>query len=192
MSDLFFFFKLQHADLVAVCKLTVVACMQDLVPWPGIKPRPQALGARSLTHWTTREVPLSCLSFLFFFLSFCCCCYSPSIFGKFLSWKFELPSAVISGTKESWVGLPHVGTSNSMSRPLLLLAPSLLANLGFPSKQETGRTLSGESDQPRCNIFKVMKLIDFSEVFKRSFGEFAVDYFKVHRKLNTQERENNY
>ena len=26
----------------------------DLVPWPGIKPRPLALGARSPCHWTTR------------------------------------------------------------------------------------------------------------------------------------------
>ena len=29
----------------------------ELVPWPGIKPRPPALGAQSLSHWTTREVP---------------------------------------------------------------------------------------------------------------------------------------
>ena len=33
--------------------------MWDLVPWPGIKPRPPALGARSLSHWTIREVPVS-------------------------------------------------------------------------------------------------------------------------------------
>ena len=31
----------------------------DLVPWPGIEPGPPALGAQSLSHWTTREVPLS-------------------------------------------------------------------------------------------------------------------------------------
>ena len=30
--------------------------MWDLVPQPGIKPRPPALGAWSLSHWTTREV----------------------------------------------------------------------------------------------------------------------------------------
>ena len=42
---------------VAACELLVVACMQDLVPRPGIEPGPPALGARSLTHWTTREVP---------------------------------------------------------------------------------------------------------------------------------------
>ena len=53
--------------LVAACKLLVVACMQDLVPPPGIEPRPPALGAQSLTHWTTREVPkISILKFQFY------------------------------------------------------------------------------------------------------------------------------
>ena len=33
--------------------------MWDLVPWPGIRPRPPALAAWSLiSHWTTREVPI--------------------------------------------------------------------------------------------------------------------------------------
>ena len=31
--------------------------MRDLVSWPGTKLRPSALGIRSLSHWTTREVP---------------------------------------------------------------------------------------------------------------------------------------
>ena len=31
--------------------------MWDLVPWPQIEPGPPALGARWLSHWTTREVP---------------------------------------------------------------------------------------------------------------------------------------
>ena len=30
--------------------------MWDLVPWPGIEPRPPALGARSLSHWITRDI----------------------------------------------------------------------------------------------------------------------------------------
>ena len=30
----------------------------DLFPWPGIEPGPPALGAWSLSHWTTREVPV--------------------------------------------------------------------------------------------------------------------------------------
>ena len=31
--------------------------MWDLDPWPAMEPRPPALGAWSLSHWTTREVP---------------------------------------------------------------------------------------------------------------------------------------
>ena len=31
----------------------------DLPPWPAVKPRPLALGAWSLSHWNTREVPTS-------------------------------------------------------------------------------------------------------------------------------------
>ena len=42
---------------VAACELLVAACMWDLVPRPGIEPGPPALVARSLTHWTTREIP---------------------------------------------------------------------------------------------------------------------------------------
>ena len=31
--------------------------MRDVVPWPGIEPGSPALGAWTLNHWTTREVP---------------------------------------------------------------------------------------------------------------------------------------
>ena len=31
--------------------------MWELVPQPGIEPKPPALGVQSLSHWTTREVP---------------------------------------------------------------------------------------------------------------------------------------
>ena len=40
------------------CGMWTLSCgMWDLVPWPGIKPEPPALGVWSLSHWTTREVP---------------------------------------------------------------------------------------------------------------------------------------
>ena len=42
---------------ITACGILVAACMWDLVPWPGIKPGPPALGAWSLTHWTSREAP---------------------------------------------------------------------------------------------------------------------------------------
>ena len=45
--------------------------MWDLVPWPGIDPGPPALGARSLNHWTTREVPNY---YLFSFCPHCTAC----------------------------------------------------------------------------------------------------------------------
>ena len=32
--------------------------MWNLGPWPGTEPRAPALGARSLTHWTTKGVPV--------------------------------------------------------------------------------------------------------------------------------------
>ena len=53
-----------HRVLVAACR--IFSCgmwdlsrgTQDLVLWPGIEPRPPALGVRSLNHCTTREVPV--------------------------------------------------------------------------------------------------------------------------------------
>ena len=50
--------------------------MWYLIPWPGMEPKPPALGAQSLSYWTTRKVPdFQCLeissfglqSFFFFF-----------------------------------------------------------------------------------------------------------------------------
>ena len=43
------------------CGMQTLSCgMWDLVPWPGIEPRPPALGVQSLSYWTTREVPGLC------------------------------------------------------------------------------------------------------------------------------------
>ena len=36
---------------------TLCCSMWDLVPWPGIEPRPLALGVQNLSHWTTRKAP---------------------------------------------------------------------------------------------------------------------------------------
>lgn len=38
--------------------LAVLGLSCRMFPWLGIEPRPPALGARSLNHWTIREVPL--------------------------------------------------------------------------------------------------------------------------------------
>ena len=51
-----------HRVLVSACKIfsccmwTLSCGMWDLVPWPGIKSGPTALGVQSLNHWTTREI----------------------------------------------------------------------------------------------------------------------------------------
>ena len=40
------------------CSRQELSCvMWDLFHWPGIKPRAPALGAQSLNHWTTRNIP---------------------------------------------------------------------------------------------------------------------------------------
>ena len=41
------------------CSIWTCSCgMWDLVPWPGIEPKPPVLGAWSLSHWTTRDFPV--------------------------------------------------------------------------------------------------------------------------------------
>ena len=69
---IFFFFLIWlHRVLVTQHKIFFVTCrifscvtkalscsMWDLVPWPGIEPRPPALGMQSFNCWTTREVPV--------------------------------------------------------------------------------------------------------------------------------------
>ena len=44
--------------MVSSCGMRTLSCgMWGLVSRPGIESRPHALGAWSLSHWTTREVP---------------------------------------------------------------------------------------------------------------------------------------
>ena len=52
-GELFFFLIL----FIYLSALGLSCSMWDLAPWPGIEPGPPALGAQSLSHWTTREVP---------------------------------------------------------------------------------------------------------------------------------------
>ena len=58
LSFLFFFKYI----FIYLAVLGLSCGMWDLVPPPGIKLRPPALGMRSLSHWITRDIPL--LSFL--------------------------------------------------------------------------------------------------------------------------------
>ena len=46
-------------ELVIYLAVLRLSCgIWDLVPWPGIKPGCPTLGVWSLSHWTTREVPV--------------------------------------------------------------------------------------------------------------------------------------
>ena len=51
----FFFFN----SCIYLAALSLSCGRWDLGPWPGIEPRPPVLGVQSLSHWTTREVPLT-------------------------------------------------------------------------------------------------------------------------------------
>ena len=55
-SFFFFFFGLCRVLSCSIWSLS--CCMWDLVPWPGIEPRPPASGVQSLSRWATREVPV--------------------------------------------------------------------------------------------------------------------------------------
>ena len=57
---LIYLFRLGRV-LVAAHGLLAVACLQDLVPRPGLEPGPPALGAWSLTHWTTGKSLYCCM-----------------------------------------------------------------------------------------------------------------------------------
>ena len=52
-NEHYFFFFLT----IYLVALGLSCSMWDLAPWPGIKPRPPASTAPSLSHWTTTEVP---------------------------------------------------------------------------------------------------------------------------------------
>ena len=69
LCRLFFFFNIylfiwQYWVLVVACR--IFSCsMWALLPWPGLRPSPPALEAQSLSHWTTREVPVGSLLLIF-------------------------------------------------------------------------------------------------------------------------------
>ena len=56
-KNIYLFIYLAMLGLIC-CRGTLCFGLLDLVPWPGVKPRPPSLGAQGLSHWTTREVPI--------------------------------------------------------------------------------------------------------------------------------------
>ena len=74
-------------------------------PRRGIEPMPPALEARSLSHWTTREVPIYPLYISFFaYLSTVCQCPMSSIFVSFLS--FPPPLSLHPGHRKGILRTP--------------------------------------------------------------------------------------
>ena len=77
-------------DLIS-CSIRTLSCgMWDVVLWLGIEPRPPALGAWSLSHWTTREVPLYLPLFLFLDVSSGGSCFLVSSPLCSLNWILSL------------------------------------------------------------------------------------------------------
>ena len=55
VSLFLWFFSITTSDFIF---FPCLAACGILVPWPGIKPMPPALGAWNFSHWTIREVPV--------------------------------------------------------------------------------------------------------------------------------------
>ena len=91
----FFFYFLIFIYLAASgfnCSMQTVRCsMWDLVPWPGIEPRPPALGTWSLSHCTTREVPGPCVYLFLLNCIFPNLCYWDLDFYLFIFWPRNFP-----------------------------------------------------------------------------------------------------
>ena len=80
----YLFFRLH--EVCTSCGMQTLSCgLWDLVLWPGIEPRNPALGAWSLSHRTTREVPRS-----FFLRCFWKFSQQGFLSGKYLEPLFEM------------------------------------------------------------------------------------------------------
>ena len=98
-------------SFVAACELLVAACVRDLIPRPGMERGPPALGAQSLSHWSTREVPGGATSKMAHSrggqgstisrrLQLLTTCTSPwGCLSVLTTWQLAAPKQVIPGSK---------------------------------------------------------------------------------------------
>ena len=95
-----FFFS--NIYLFYLAALGLICGMWDLVPWPGIEPRPPSLGAQILSHWTTKEVPVTP------FLIVVACLCAKSLQSCLTPWTaaHQVPLSVRLSRQEYWSGLP--------------------------------------------------------------------------------------
>ena len=79
--------------------------MWDQVPWTGIELQPPALGAQSLSHWTTREVPENIFYISHLFTSIFYSCYTQiSIsLGVKLFFTIRVSLSMISWFTNTWL-----------------------------------------------------------------------------------------
>ena len=131
--------------------------MQDLVPWPGIKPGPPALGAQSLNFWTTREVPCpgilsgnipEWLGELNIFILFNQCGW----------WEWPLQSAFMMGTPDSHFSV-------LLSQVNITLCASLSASVPQDQSSQTFLMLNLE-----------VKIRQLESLWNRGVGEIFFSY----------------
>ena len=92
---------LQHMGSLAVACELLCCSLWDLVPWPGIKPVPPALGVQSLSCWTTREIASNSGLWMFWprgfvglFFFFCKNSYISSLISSYISSSEESLRAI--------------------------------------------------------------------------------------------------
>ena len=105
-----------HAGSFFFGSMRTLSCsMWYLVPWQGMKLRPPAVGAQSLSHWTTKEVPrgrsfLLSLLILLVFISVHACTISHlscvQLFATLLTVAHQAPLCMGFSRQEYWSGLP--------------------------------------------------------------------------------------
>ena len=90
-----------------------MACRILILP-PGMEPKPPALGARSLNHWTTREVP-----FLFLCFDNPCWLSSGAVVSFPSSWESHAESAWGCTHSQNYPGCPGAPVPASLPPPAL-------------------------------------------------------------------------
>ena len=101
------------AAAAAVVTYRIFGCgMWDLVPWSGLEPRPLALGAWCLSHWTSGEVPRFyfwvevCLTWSCLYFLTCSWFTSITCGGSLLFWGRPLSQSCGGRT---WMGYRALG-----------------------------------------------------------------------------------